>query len=58
MSAESIAYALQAKAGWTDATLLDLALTYISNQADDSAWEEFLQGRLDEESSYDSELWS
>ncbi len=45
MSAQSIAYMFQEAEGWTDGTLLDLALEYIDNQGDDTAWGDFLSER-------------
>ena len=46
MAADGIAYQYQNQEGWTDATLLLICLEYIGNQQDDSAFEEFLQGKV------------
>jgi hypothetical protein len=45
---EAIMTRLAAEAGWNDASQLALCLQYISNQQDDSAFEDFLQQQLDD----------
>ena len=49
MSAAAIAYGRAHRQGWTDATLLDLTLTYIENQQDDAAFAEYLDRIAEEE---------
>lgn len=56
MSASNVARAIQDEAGWTDATLLELCLQYISNQADDGCFEDFLQVQADEEEAMTEEV--
>lgn len=51
MSAETIANEVAAKQGWTDETLLDLALTYIDRQGANDAFGDYLRGIADEENS-------
>lgn len=42
MAAPTVAYEVAEQQGWTDATLLDLCLTYIDRQGDDMAFGDFL----------------
>ena len=49
MSAENIARTVASEQGWTDATLLDLCLTYIDNQASPDAFEDHLRETANEE---------
>jgi hypothetical protein len=49
MSADEIMQRHAKRAGWTDATQLDLALRYIANQGSDDAFEDFLGEQDDED---------
>ena len=40
---------LQEAQGWSDSTVLDLLLTYIGNQHQDDALQDFMQRAADEE---------
>jgi len=47
--AHSIARQTQEEQGWTDETLLDVVLDYISNQDSNDAFQDYLSGRCAEE---------
>lgn len=42
-----IAYEFQNKEGWTDSTLLEICLEFISNQNSDEAFEDYLKRRTE-----------
>lgn len=42
--------------GWTDKTVLDLALTYIENQASPEAWEDYLRSLKEVDDDMDGDL--
>lgn len=47
MHASEIAQDVQAEAGWTDATLLDVVLDYIDNQGSNDAFSAYLAERAE-----------
>lgn len=51
MSAESIATEVATAQGWSDTTVLDLALTYIDRQGANDAFADYLRGIAEEENS-------
>lgn len=57
MAAEEVMEEISAKQGWTPETQLDLALQYISNQADDDAFRDFLRQQADDENDEAGELF-
>lgn len=51
MTAENIANDIAARQGWSDATLLDLVLTFVDRQQDNDAFADYLNGVAEEENS-------